>query len=69
MCVNVCVLLGLGLDLTQQSPFEVEIRKLSPSVLPSRAIPWLNGRKGIYKLFSHFHTVSLSQMVSQTVYL
>lgn len=56
MCVCVCVPLGLCLDLIQQSPFEVEIRKLRLSQV--RAISWLHGREGIYKLLSHFHTVS-----------
>lgn len=49
----------LGLDLAQQSPFEAESRKKALSLLPPRPeLAWLHGGEGIYKLFSHFHTVS-----------
>ena len=61
-CVCVCSFRAArpGLDLTQQSPFEVEIRKRSSSFLPTQNDCVAAGGEGICKLFSHFRTVSVS---------
>lgn len=62
MCVYVCVFSFRAarpvVDFIQQSPFEGETRKHSSFFLPNQTDCRAAGREGIYKLFSHFHTVS-----------